>query len=135
MFTDGFEELKKNHTYQSIDQTEGFVLLSSKNYPEGDNEKYWFGYRESRFEKIVNCIDQHFVFVCRNKTAFVLDIPKTFIDEHKLYFNTSVDDAGNIKHYHIVIHRSPDGKVTLLLSKPILKRMDISKYVVADLTL
>ena len=39
----------------------------------------------------------------------------------------------NVKHYHLVIHKHMDGKVTLLLSKPYLKRVDISKYVVAEL--
>ena len=129
----GYVEIKKNNLYKTADSEKGFVLLASKNYPEGDNEKYWFGYREKRFERISECSDQHFILICRNKTALVLDIPRSYMDEMKVYFNNSIDDDGVIKHYHIVIHRSPEGKITLQLSKPTLKRIDISQFVVAEL--
>ena len=55
------------------------------------------------------------------------------MDKYKDGYNNSVDDDGNIKHYHIVVHKHKTGKVTMLLSKPYLKRIDISKYVVAEL--
>ena len=126
-------EIKKNNLYKTTDNVKGFVLLASKMYPEGDNEKYWFGYREKRFERISECPDQHFILICRNKTALVLDIPRSYMDEMKVYLNNSIDDDGVIKHYHIVIHKTPDGKVTLQLSKPTLNRVDVSQYVVADL--
>lgn len=127
------QEIKKNSLYKTEDNSKGYVVLASKMYPEGDNEKYWFGYRVKRFEKIADCEEQHFVLICRNKTALVLDIPRTFMDEMKDHFNNSVDDEGVIKHYHIVVHKSSDGKVTLLLSKPTLKRIDISQYVVTEI--
>ena len=73
------------------------------------------------------------MLICRNKTTLIVSLPRTFIDEIKDGCNTSVDDEGNVKHYHLVIHKHMDGKVTLLLSKPYLKRVDISKYVVAEL--
>ncbi len=63
----------------------------------------------------------------------IVSLPRTFIDEIKDGCNTSVDDAGNIKHYHLVIHKHTDKKVTLLISKPYLKRVDISQYVVAEI--
>lgn len=129
----GYVEIKKNNLYKSQDNESGYVLLASKMYPEGDNEKYWFGYREKRFERIAECSDQHFVLICRNKTTLILDIPRSYMDEMKVYFNNSIDDEGVIKHYHIVIHKTPEGKVTLQLSKPTLKRVDVSQYVVAEL--
>lgn len=128
-----YDELKKNNTYRTSDLAKGYILLTSKNYPEGDNEKYWFGYRKSRFDKISDCNEQRFILICRDKHVFVLDIPRSYIDTLKIYMNSSLDDAGNIKHYHIVVHRSPDGKVTLLLSKPTPKRIDISNYIVEEL--
>ena len=128
-----YDELKKNNTYRTSDLAKGYILLTSKNYPEGDNEKYWFGYRKSRFDKISDCNEQRFILICRDKHVFVLDIPRSYIDTLKIYMNSSLDDAGNIKHYHIVVHRSPDGKVTLLLSKPTPKRIDISNYIVDEL--
>ena len=126
-------EIKKNNLYKTTDNKKGYVLLASKNYPEGDNEKYWFGYREKRFEKISECQEQHFILICRNKTALVLDIPRSYMDVVKDYLNNSVDDDGVIRHYHIVIHRTLEGNVTLQLSKPTLKRIDVSQYVVAEL--
>ena len=71
--------------------------------------------------------------ICRSKTTLIVKLPRPFIDEIKDGFNTSIDDEGNIKHYHIVIHKQIDGKVTLLISKPGLKKIDISNYVVAEL--
>lgn len=126
-------EIKKNNLYKSQDDKSGYVILASKAYSDGDNEKYWFGYREKRFERIAECPNQHFVLICRNKTALVLDIPRSYIDSIKIYLNNSTDEGGNIRHYHIVLHKTPEGKVTLQLSKPTLKRVEISQYIVAVL--
>lgn len=132
MFADA-EEIKKNNTYKTDAGAKGYIILSSKMYPEGENEKYWFGYRENRFEKIEDCSQQFCVLICRNKTTLIVNFPRTVLESYKPYFNTSVDDEGNVKHYHIVLHKASDGKVTLLLSKPTLKRIDVSSYVVAEL--
>lgn len=126
-------EIRKNYLYKSANNEKGYVLLASKMYQEGDNEKYWFGYREKRFEKISDCSEHHFILICRYKTTLVLDIPRKYMDEKKDYFINSLDDKGNISHYHIVIHRDTKGNTTLLLSKPIPKRIDISKYVIAEI--
>ena len=132
MFADA-KEIRKNGAYSTDNGTKGYILLSSKMYPEGDKEKFWFGYRLNRFDAIQQCNEQYCILICRNKTTLIVSLPRTFIDEIKDGCNTSVDDEGNVKHYHLVIHKHTDGKVTLLLSKPYLKRVDISKYVVAEL--
>lgn len=126
-------EVRKNSAYTTKNGERGYVLLNSKMYPEGDKEKFWFGYRSSRFELIENCKEHYCVLICRSKTTLIVNLPRTFIDGLKDGFNTSIDDAGNIKHYHIVIHKHTDGKVTLLQSKPYLKKIDISQFVVAEL--
>ena len=126
-------EVRKNSAYTTDDGKKGYILLNSKMYPEGDKEKFWFGYRLSRFELIDQCEEQYCVLICRNKTTLILSLPRLFLDSVKNNCNNSADDEGNIRHYHIVIHRHKDGKVTLLLSKPYLKKIDISKYVVAEL--
>ena len=126
-------EVRKNSAYTTDNEEKGYILLNSKMYPEGDKEKYWFGYRLSRFELIEQCKEQYCVLICRNKSTLIVNLPRTFIDEVRDGCNTSVDDEGNIKHYHLVIHKHTNGKVTLLLSKPCLKRIDISQYVVAEL--
>ena len=126
-------EIRKNNTYTTDDGKKGYILLNSKMYPEGDKEKFWFGYRLNRFDLIEQCQEQFCVLICRNKTTLIVNLPRTVLDEYKDRFNNSTDDAGNIRHYHIVIHKQTNGKVTLLLSKPYLKKIDISNYVVAEL--
>ena len=126
-------EIRKNGAYTTDDGTKGYVLLNSKMYPEGDKEKFWFGYRLNRFDLIEQCQEQYCVFICRNKSTLIINLPRALLDSIRDNFNTSVDDEGNVKHYHIVIHKYMDGKVTLLLSKPYLKKIDISQYVVAEL--
>lgn len=44
--------------------------------------------------------------------------------------NTSLDEEGNIKHYHVVVFINPDNTVSMLLSKPVLEEIDISEFVV-----
>ncbi len=127
------KEVRKNGAYTTDNGKKGYILLNSKMYPEGDKEKYWFGYRMSRFELIEQCEEQYCVLICRNKTTLIVCLPRTFIDDIRDGCNTSVDDEGNIKHYHLVIHKHTDGKVTVLLSKPYLKKIDISQYVVAEI--
>lgn len=126
-------EIRKNNTYTTDDGKKGYILLNSKMYPEGDKEKFWFGYRLNRFDLIEQCQEQFCVLICRYKTTLIVNLPRTVLDEYKDRFNNSTDDAGNIRHYHIVIHKQTNGKVTLLLSKPYLKKIDISNYVVAEL--
>lgn len=127
------EEVRKNGAYTTDAGTKGYILLSSKMYPEGDKEKFWFGYRLNRFDLIDQCQEQYCVLICRNKTTLIVNLPRTFLDSVRDNCNSSVDDEGNVRHYHIVIHKHPDGKVTLLLSKPYLKKIDISNYVVAEI--
>ena len=126
-------EIRKNNTYITDDGRKGYILLNSKMYPEGDKEKFWFGYRLNRFDLIEQCQEQFCVLICRYKTTLIVNLPRTVLDEYKDRFNNSTDDAGNIRHYHIVIHKQTNGKVTLLLSKPYLNKIDISNYVVAEL--
>ena len=51
MFADA-TEIRKNGVYTSKDGKQGYLILNSKMYPEGEKEKFWFGYRLNRFELI-----------------------------------------------------------------------------------
>ena len=126
-------EVRKNKAYTTDNGEKGYILLSSKMYPEGNKEKYWFGYRLNVFELVDESREQFCVLICRSKTTLIINLPRIILDQYKDCYNTSIDNAGNIKHYHIVVHKFKNGKVTLLLSKPQLKKIDISKYVVAEL--
>lgn len=133
MFSDpSYIELKKNNTYATGNKSDGYIMLASKMYPEGVREKYWFGYRENRFETISDYNQQHCVLICRNRTTTILDIPREFLDNYRDNYNNSIDEEGNIKHYHLVVHKNEDGTITLLLSKPTLVKIDITRFLVAE---
>lgn len=126
------EAVKKRRAYKKKDNSMGYIIVVSKMYPQGDKEKYWFGYREKRFDQVSGCQDYSLVLGCRNEKTLVVRFPKAFIESHLNELNNSIDAEGNIKHYHIVIFKNTDGKVTMLLSKPDIQEIDISEYVVGE---
>lgn len=127
-----YEEIEKNRIYVSQDKENGYLLSTSKMYPQGNKEKYWFGYRINRLEKIKDTANKNMVFVCRNDKTLIIKFPKSFIDSILSRLNTSEDENGNITHYHIVIFKD-NSKCTLLLSRPTIEEIDISEYVVAEI--
>lgn len=122
--------IRKRRAYKTDDNKIGYVINISKMYPQGDKEKYWFGYRDKRVEDIENCKEQYIILACRNQSVSVMKFPKEFILQHLEHFNVSVDAEGNISHYHIVLFKNADGRMTMLLSKPILKEIDVTDYLV-----
>ena len=126
-------EVRKNGAYTTDNGTKGYILQNSKIYPEGDKEKYWFAYKPKRFEPVNQCDEQYCVLICRYKTTLIVKLPRTFIEDIKDGLNFTADNNGSIQYYHLNIYKHIDGKVTVLLSKPYLKRIDISHYVVAEL--
>lgn len=121
----------RNRIFKTSDNKKGYIIATSKMYPQGDKEKYWFGYREKRFEDIEGCDEQYLVLGCRNLALTIVKIPRKFIEQNLDKFIISVDNiTGEAKHYHLVIFKNPDGKMTMLLSKPVLKEIDISEYLI-----
>lgn len=99
-----FIDLEKNRIYVSNDNKEGYVLYTSKVNKQGDRDKYWFGYRTSRLEKIKNTEKKYFILVCRNSKTLILKFPKEFIDGICDRLNSTEDENGIVKHYHIVFY-------------------------------
>lgn len=125
--------VRKHRAFKTENNKTGYTIITSKMYPQGDKEKYWFGYREKRFEDIKQCEEQYMILGCRNRTLSVVKFPRSFIERHLGMLNASVDNiTGEVKHYHIVLFKNPDGKMSMLLSKPILKEIDISDYVIGE---
>ena len=124
--------IKKRRIYKSADNENGYTIVSSKMYPQGDKEKFWFAYKEKRFNDVADCTNQYMLLACRNKTVAVLRFPKSFMMGLLDRLNTSVDDDGNIEHYHIVVFKNPNGKMTMLLSKPYITEIDITEYLVGE---
>lgn len=124
------EGIKNGMAYKTQDNREGFVIVSSKKYDAGDNEKYWYAYGDSKFNIIDECANKNLVLVCRSDRTVTLVIPKVDVDKFVENFNCSQTKDGKISHYHLVLYRAKDGKISLLLSKPDLRKIDISKYIV-----
>lgn len=125
--------INKTRTFKTTDNKKGYIAATSKMYLQGNKEKYWFAYRDKKFKGIEECDEQYMVLGCRNQTLSVIKFPRKFIEQYLNYLNSSVDSVtGEIKHYHLVIFKDPDGKMTMLLSKPVLKEIDISEYVISD---
>lgn len=126
--------IKRRRVFRTADNKKGYLILSSKMYPQGDKEKFWFGYRKNRFSDIEHCSEQSIVLGCRNDTVTVIKFPRSFIESYLNRMNTSIDDNGNIRHYHIVLFKNPEGKMTMLLSKPDLAEIDVSDYIVGEIS-
>lgn len=126
--------IRKRRAYKTPNDEKGYAILSSKMYPQGDKEKFWFGYRAKRFEDIEICKEQFLILGCRSQMLSVIKLPRDFIEQHLELINASVDiETGKIKHHHIVIFRNPDGKYTMLLSKPVTREIDISSFLVSEI--
>jgi len=126
--TDNVHCLKKRRVYKTKDHKKGFIVVSSKMYPQGDREKYWFAYRSKKFEDIKDCGEQYMILGCRSRKVSVVKLPRSFIETFLDRVNTSVDDDGKISHYHLVLYRNSDGKMSMLLSKPVPEEIDITDY-------
>ena len=127
------EVIKKGAAYRSVDNKNGYIFTASKMYVQGDKEKYWFGYRERRFDQLTDCENMNIILICRHKNVVVANLPKFFLDSVKERLNTSLDEDGHIRHYHIVIFINPNNTVSMLLSKPTLEEIDISNYVIGEI--
>ena len=127
------EVIKKGAAYRSVDNKNGYIFTASKMYVQGDKEKYWFGYRERRFDQLTDCENMNIILICRHKNVVVVNLPKVFLESIKERLNTSLDEDGHIRHYHIVIFINPNNTVSMLLSKPTLEEIDISNYVIGEI--
>lgn len=122
---------QKNRIIKTKEDLNGYVFNSSKRYIQGEREKYWFGYRVKNIDEISMCRERFQVLVCRGKETITISIPIPFIEGIKDSLNYSLDDNGEISHYHLVVFVDC-GHATLLLSKPELKEIDISSYMILD---
>ncbi len=120
--------LKRSRSaYCTKDHKKGYVFSSSKAYKQGQREKYWFAYRKNPFEDISDCQEQFIVYGCKNANE-VLIFPISAIDTLTDKINYSLDDDGNISHWHIVFFKDSSGHMTQLLSRPDLLEIDIDDY-------
>ena len=124
------ETVKEGSAYKSADNRNGYVFAASKRYLQSDREKYWFAYREKRFEQLRDCQELNYVLICRRRDTLVIKLPKTFLDEVSDRLNVSEDEDGNVIHYHIVVFVNSNNSVSMLLSQPEREEIDISEFII-----
>ncbi len=124
-------KINKN-SYKTEDDESGFVIVTSKQYKQGDREKYWFAYRKKFEEYISGCKYQYVIFSCKDEDNMLV-IPIYEINKRLVNLNTSYDEDGNISHWHIVFFKDINGKATWFLSKPSIQEVDVTRYLLVNL--
>lgn len=115
----------KGNTLRSSDGKDGYFISVSKDYHQGDRSKYWFGYRKNSllddFENI------YYLFGCETPDNLIM-MPLNVLESYLDNLNISTNEDGEIDHWHVVIFKDVNGKMTMLLSKPELQEIDISQF-------
>lgn len=117
------------NTCLSNDGKEGFVFISSKAYKQGNREKYWFAYRRSSLNSLKDCENTYIVFGCKDEDTIVC-LPTEVIENNVERLNSSIDEDGNISHWHIVFFQDNGGNITWMISRPKIEEININKYVI-----
>lgn len=114
---------KGRSAYMTTDGKTGYVIKTSKMYPQGKREKFWFAYRRNR--EIMDCEQQFFVYGCKDENTIII-LPVSEIENQLDYMNNTKDASGHPLYWHIVFLKDIDGRVTWLVSKPIVHEIDIT---------
>ena len=120
----GLPLIKKGRSvYTTTDGKTGYVFRTSKMYPQGQREKYWYAYRRSK--EIMDCQQQFVVYGCKDENTIVV-LPVSEIEDQLEGLNNTKDANGNPIYWHIVFLKNTDGKMTWLISKPKVHDVDIT---------
>ena len=122
------ECIREGKSYKTKDNKNGYIVLSSKMYIQGNREKYWFGYRMKRLNEIAECENKFLVLGCRSTKAEVIAMPIEFLESKLNNLIASYNDDGSIKHYHIVLFKNADNQYSMLLSKPEINEINVTGF-------
>lgn len=126
---EGIELVKVGRSsYMTSDKKKGFAITTSKAYKQGIKEKYWFAYRRNPFDSLQECEEKYVIYGCKDENTLVC-LPVEEIEKRLDRLNISVDD-GEITHWHMVFFKSPDGRMTWMLSKPEIEEIEVNQYLV-----
>lgn len=114
---------KGRSVYVTPDGKTGYVIRTSKMYPQGKREKFWYAYRRNK--EVMDCKQQFFVYGCKDENTIVV-LPVSEIERQLDCLNNTKDANDNPLYWHIVFLKDNDGKMTWLVSKPKVHEMDIT---------
>lgn len=125
----GVELVKiKGNTYCAKNQNKGYFIAISKAYEQENRLKYWFSYRLN--PRMKDYEEVYFLYGCGDPNTIVC-IPKSILERCLENLNTSVNnDTGEVSHWHIVFFKDVQGAIKMLLSKPTITEIDITKYLI-----
>ena len=115
----------KGNTLRSADGKDGYYISVSKDYHQGARSKYWFGYRKNTLWQ--DCENKYYMFGCETPENIII-LPLNVLESYLDNLNISTNEDGEIVHWHIVIFKDVNGKMTMLLSHPELQEIDITEY-------
>ncbi len=120
----GLPLVKKGRSvYMTPDGKTGYVIRTSKMYPQGNREKFWYAYRRNK--EVMDCKQQFFVYGCKDENTIVI-LPVSEIESQLDCLNNTKDANDNPLYWHIVFLKDNDGKITWLISKPKVHEVDIT---------
>lgn len=120
----GFPLVKKGRSaYTSSDGKIGFVIRTSKMYPQGKREKFWYKYQRNK--EIMACKQKFAVYGCKNEDTIII-MPISEIESRLQSLNDTKDANGNPRYWHIVFLKEANGRMVWLLSKPKVHEIDIT---------
>ena len=124
MKTVGVPLIKKGRSvYVTPDGKIGYVIRTSKMYPQGKREKFWYAYRRNK--EVMNCAQQFYVYGCKDENTIIV-LPVSEIERQLDYLNNTKDANDNPSYWHIVFLKDNNGKMTWLISKPKVHEVDIT---------
>lgn len=106
---------KRRSVYGSEDNSVGVIVSVSKQYSQGDREKYWFAYRGTSVEILSEYQNKYIGFGCGSADNIIL-MPLNDLEKAKLKLNMT--DTSDPPFWHIVFFKDTGGRWTWLLSKP-----------------
>lgn len=114
---------KSKYVYTSSDGKVGYVIKTSKKYPQGNREKFWFAYRRNK--ELMSCKNQFIAYGCKDdNTIVIMSVPE--IESQLESLNNTKDANGNPLYWHIVFLKDANGRINWLLSKPHTHEVDIT---------
>ena len=122
--------IREKKTYKTDDKNDGYILLTSKMYIQGNRESFWFGYRAKRLKDIKECENKYLVLGCCSTKPDILMMPISFLESKLDNLIATYNDEGKVKHHHIKLFKDNDGKYSLLLSKPNIEEIDITNFLI-----
>ena len=120
---------KRRSVYGSDDNSVGIIVSVSKQYSQGNKEKYWFAYRGSSVEILSEYQSKYIAFGCGSADNIIL-MPLNDLKKAKLRLN--ITNTSDLPYWHIVFFRDIEGRWTWLLSKPDVTEISIDDKLISQ---